>query len=59
MLAVTITLLLAGLLLALFQSASDIWRKSTGRARTFQSARAAFETISRNVATATLITYQD
>jgi uncharacterized protein (TIGR02599 family) len=59
MVAMVITALIAGLLLVILQSTSDLWRQNTGRSQTFSSARAAFETISRTLASATLNTYLD
>lgn len=52
---------LAIIMLLLFQtlsSSSAIWTRSTGKMQTFQAARAAFESMTRNLAQATLQSYQ-
>lgn len=52
---------LAVIMILLFQtlsSSSAIWTRSTGKMQTFQSARAAFESMTRNLAQATLQSYQ-
>ncbi len=47
------------LMFSLVNSTSSIWRSTTGKIQTFQAARAAMDTISRNVAQATLSPYWD
>jgi len=47
------------ILLSLVQSTTDVWQRTSGRAKSFASARAAFESISSTVAAATLNTYLD
>lgn len=49
------------IMLLLFQtlsSSSTIWTRSTGKMQTFQAARAAFESMTRNLGQATLQSYQ-
>lgn len=57
--AVTVTALLLLVLLSLVQSTTDVWQRTSGRVKSFSSARAAFESITATLAAATLNTYLD
>jgi uncharacterized protein (TIGR02599 family) len=57
--ALAVTALLLVVLFGVIQSASDLWKRNTGRAKSFAAARAAFETLTGTLAAATLNTYLD
>lgn len=54
-----VTALLVVVMLSVLQSTSNIWQKTSGRAKSFAAARAAFESISSTIGAATLNTYLD
>ena len=59
MVAMTVTVLIVVLLLGLLQATTTTWQRNTDRSKSFASARAAFESMSRTISESTLNTYQD
>lgn len=59
MVAMAVTSLLLVVMFGLIQSASALWQRSSGQAKSFAAARAAFETITGTLSAATLNTYLD
>ncbi|PTY06082.1 prepilin-type cleavage/methylation domain-containing protein [Verrucomicrobia bacterium LW23] len=57
--SLVIFLLLLGLLFGLTQQTTQVFRTTSGQMEAFRSARAAFETITRNLSLATLNNYYD
>lgn len=54
---VAVFMLIMGLLFQVLSSTTDVWKSTTGKVGSFQAARAAFESISRNLSQSTLQTY--
>lgn len=59
MVAAVILVILLGIIFSITQMISQSWGKSTAKIEAFQGARAAFDTVSRQVGQATLNTYYD
>jgi uncharacterized protein (TIGR02599 family) len=57
--AAVILVILLGIIFSITQMISQSWGKSTAKIEAFQGARAAFDTVSRQVSQATLNTYYD
>jgi uncharacterized protein (TIGR02599 family) len=57
--AMAILAIMVVLMLGVLQSTSDAWRRNTERSKAFASSRAAFESMTRSLSSATLNTYQD
>ena len=59
MVAAVILMILLGIIFSITQMISQSWGKSTAKIEAFQGARAAFDTVSKQVSQATLNTYYD
>ncbi|MEZ0295332.1 MAG: Verru_Chthon cassette protein C [Candidatus Methylacidiphilales bacterium] len=59
MVATAIVAIMLSLLIMTMGQLSDVWRKSSAKIESFQSARLAFDLITRNMSQATLNTYLD
>ncbi len=59
MVAMSILLVVLGIILTMTNQASQAWSYSASKVEAFQGARFAFETITRSIASATLNTYYD
>jgi uncharacterized protein (TIGR02599 family) len=57
MVGLVVLIFVMSLLFQVMSSTTDIWKKTTSKVGTFQAARAAFESMTRNLSQATLQTY--